>query len=161
MNNLKISSNAPDFKLPDQAGKIHQLSDYQGKWLLLYFYPKDNTPGCTVEACSLRDNWADFGKLNASVLGVSADSVASHQKFADKFSLSFPILADEEKFMIRRYGVLAPKSMFGKTFLGIKRSSFLIDPQGKIAKIYEKVKPVEHAAQVLQDLAELTSKKAI
>jgi peroxiredoxin Q/BCP len=158
MNNLKISSKAPDFKLPDQSGKIHQLADYQGKWLLLYFYPKDNTPGCTVEACSLRDNWADFGKLNASVLGISADSVVSHQKFADKFSLSFPILADEEKFMIRRYGVLAPKSMFGKTFLGIRRSSFLIDPQGKIVKIYEKVKPTEHAAQVLKDLAELASK---
>ncbi len=158
MSSLKISSKAPDFKLPDQTGKIHQLSDYQGKWLLLYFYPKDNTPGCTVEACSLRDSWADFGKLNASVLGISADSVVSHQKFVDKFNLSFPILADEAKEMIKSYGVLAEKSMFGKTFLGIKRSSFLIDPQGKIAKIYEKVKPVEHAAQVLQDLAGLASK---
>ena len=158
MNNLKISSKAPDFKLPDQAGKIHQLSDYQGKWLLLYFYPKDNTPGCTIEACSLRDNWADFAKLNAVVLGISADSVTSHQKFADKFKLSFPILADESKEMIRSYGVLAEKSMFGKTFLGIKRSSFLIDPEGKIAKIYEKVKPNEHAKQVLKDLEKLTAK---
>lgn len=158
MNNLKISSLAPNFKLPDQSGKVHQLADYRGKWLLLYFYPKDNTPGCTVEACSLRDSWADFGKLNASVLGVSADSVTSHRKFADKFSLSFPILADEDKFMIRRYGVLAEKSMFGKTFLGIKRSSFLINPEGKIAKIYEKVKPNEHASEVLKDLREFASK---
>lgn len=158
MSNLKISSLAPNFKLPDQSGKVHQLADYRGKWLLLYFYPKDNTPGCTVEACSLRDSWADFGKLNASVLGVSADSVTSHRKFADKFSLSFPILADEDKFMIRRYGVLAEKSMFGKTFLGIKRSSFLINPEGKIAKIYEKVKPNEHASEVLKDLREFASK---
>lgn len=152
MNNLKISSKAPDFKLPDQTGKIHQLSDYKGKWLLLYFYPKDNTPGCTVEACSLRDNWADFGKLNAAVLGISADSVTSHKRFADKFNLSFPILADETKGMIKSYGVLAEKSMFGKKFLGIVRSSFLIDPEGKIAKIYEKVKPAEHASEVLKDL---------
>lgn len=155
MTKLSIGSQAPNFKLPDQTGKIHQLVDYRGKWLLLYFYPKDNTPGCTVEACTLQDNWAEFGKLNASVLGISADSIASHQKFAHKFNLSFPILADEEKFMIRRYGILAEKSMFGKTFLGIKRSSFLIDPEGKIAKIYEKVKPAEHAAQVLGDLKKL------
>jgi len=158
MTTLKIGSSAPVFRLPDQTGKIYQLADYQGKWLLLYFYPKDNTPGCTVEACTIRDNWADFGKLNASVLGISADSVASHQKFANKFNLSFPILADEDKFIIRRYGILAEKSMFGKTFLGIKRSSFLIDPDGKIAKIYEKVKPADHAAQVLEDLKKLTSK---
>lgn len=158
MNELKVSTKAPNFKLADQAGKVHQLSDYQGKWLLLYFYPKDNTPGCTIEACSFRDSWADFDKLNASVLGISADSVASHHKFADKFNLSFPILADESKQMIKDYGVLAEKSMFGKKFLGIKRSSFLIDPQGKVAKVYEKVKPNEHAAQVLQDLAKLVSK---
>ena len=158
MNKLKISDLAPDFNLPDQNGKIHQLSDYQGKWLLLYFYPKDNTPGCTIEACSLRDNWADFGKFNANVLGISADSVASHAKFAGKFNLSFPILADEDKSMLKNYGVLAEKSMFGKTFLGIKRSSFLVDPAGKIAKVYEKVKPTEHAAEVLKDLENLSSK---
>jgi peroxiredoxin Q/BCP len=158
MTTLKIGALAPDFNLPDQNGKIHQLSDYQGKWLLLYFYPKDNTPGCTIEACSLRDNWADFGKFNASVLGISADSVASHAKFAGKFNLSFPILADEDKSMLKNYGVLAEKSMFGKTFLGIKRSSFLVDPSGKIAKIYEKVKPTEHAAEVLKDLENLSSK---
>lgn len=152
MSNLGIGNLAPDFVLPDQTGKTHQLANYQGKWLLLYFYPKDNTPGCTVEACTLRDNWADFAKLNAMVLGISADSVASHQKFSLKHSLPFPILADEQKTMLQAYGAIAEKSIFGKTFLGIKRSSFLLDPKGKIVKIYKNVKPAEHAAQVLADI---------
>ena len=156
MSNLEVGSQAPSFVLPDQNGKIHQLVDYRGKWLLLYFYPKDNTPGCTVEACTLRDNWSEFTKLNASVLGISADSVLSHQKFSTKFALPFPILADEKKSMLQSYGVLAEKSMFGKTFLGIKRSSFLIDPDGKIAKIYKNVKPADHAEQVLADIKELS-----
>jgi len=155
MSYLEIGSLAPDFVLPDQNGKTHQLADYNGKWLLLYFYPKDNTPGCTVEACALRDNWVGFAKLNAVVLGISADSVSSHQKFSTKFALPFPILADEKKTMLQAYGVLAEKSMFGKTFLGIKRSSFLIDPEGKIAKIYKNVKPIEHAKQVLIDIEKL------
>ncbi len=152
MHKLTISSSAPDFKLPDQAGKIHQLADYRGKWLLLYFYPKDNTPGCTIEACKLRDSWADFGKFNVSVLGVSADSVASHDKFAAKFELPFPILSDESKEMLTNYGVWQEKTMCGRKFFGIVRSSFLIDPNGKIAKIYDKVKPAVHAAEVLKDL---------
>ena len=156
MSNLEIGSQAPSFVLPDQNGKIHQLADYQGKWLLLYFYPKDNTPGCTIEACTLRDSWGEFAELNASVLGISADSVLSHQKFASKFALPFPILADEKKSMLQSYGVLAEKSIFGKTFLGIKRSSFLIDPEGKIAKIYQNVKPAQHAAQVLADIKALS-----
>lgn len=155
MSNLEIGSLAPDFVLPDQNGKVHQLADYQDKWLLLYFYPKDNTPGCTVEACTLRDSWDEFAKLNSVVLGISADSVVSHQKFATKHSLSFPILADEKKTMLQTYGVLAEKKMFGKTFMGIKRSSFLIDPSGKIAKIYKNVKPAEHAKQVLTDIKKL------
>lgn len=153
---ININQVAPDFNLADQAGKVHQLKDYRGQWLLLYFYPKDNTPGCTTEACTIRDAWAEFASLKATVLGVSADSVASHQKFADKFKLPFPILADEDKTLIKQYGVLAEKSMFGKTYLGIKRSSFLIDPQGKIAKIYKNVKPAEHAAQVLVDIKKLS-----
>lgn len=156
MSNLEVGSQAPSFALPDQNGKIHQLVDYRGKWLLLYFYPKDNTPGCTVEACTLRDNWNKFTKLNASVLGISADGILSHQKFSTKFALPFPILADEKKSMLQSYGVLAEKSMFGKTFLGIKRSSFLIDPDGKIAKIYKNVKPADHAEQVLADIKELS-----
>ncbi|AKM81569.1 MAG: Peroxiredoxin [Candidatus Pacebacteria bacterium GW2011_GWF2_38_9] len=147
---------APDFALFDQQNQQHQLKDYRGKWLLLYFYPKDNTPGCTVEACTLRDRWGEFVKLNAVVLGISADSVSSHQKFSEKHSLPFPILADEKKTMLKAYGVLAEKSMFGKTFLGIKRSSFLIDPEGKIAKIYQSVKPAVHAEQVLADIRKLS-----
>jgi thioredoxin-dependent peroxiredoxin len=157
MNTPSLGSKAPNFQLPDQAGQLHQLRDYQGKWLLLYFYPKDNTPGCTTEACELRDVWAEFAKYDAAVLGVSADSAESHAKFANKFNLPFPLLSDEGKATIKAYGVLAEKSMFGKKFLGIKRSSFLIDSQGKIAKIYENVKPATHAKEVLADLARLTS----
>ena len=155
MAKIQINSPAPDFKLADQSGKIHQLSDYVGKWLLIYFYPRDNTPGCTTEACTLRDAWSALSDLGAVVLGVSADSVASHLRFAKQFTLPFPLLADEDKTMIEAYDVLIEKSMFGKKFLGIKRSSFLIDPKGKIAKIYPKVKPSEHAQEVLQDLAKL------
>lgn len=155
MAEIQVSSLAPDFKLSDQTGKVHQLADYIGKWLLIYFYPKDNTPGCTTEACQLRDAWSVLAERGAMVLGVSSDSVASHLNFANKFKLPFPLLADEDKAMIKDYGVLVEKSMFGKKFLGIKRSSFLIDPTGKIAKIYPKVKPSEHAQEVLQDLEEL------
>ncbi len=155
MAKIQVGSLAPDFKLSDQSGKVHQLADYVGKWLLIYFYPKDNTPGCTTEACTLRDAWSALSDSGAVVLGVSADSVASHERFAKKFKLPFPLLADEDKEMIQTYGVLVEKSMFGKKFLGIKRSSFLIDPKGKIAKIYPKVKPSEHAQEVLQDLAKL------
>lgn len=147
---------APDFNLSDQENKKHQLKDYRGKWLLLYFYPKDNTPGCTTEACTIRDSWSSFAQLNAVVLGVSADSVSSHEKFANKFTLPFPILADENKEVIKEYGVLVEKTMFGKKFMGIKRSSFLIDPNGKIAKIYKTVKPAEHAAKVLEDIKNLS-----
>ena len=154
-NKLTLGAAAPAFKLPDQTGQIHQLSDYAGRFVLLYFYPKDSTPGCTTEACELRNAWADFAKLQAVVLGVSADSSTSHAKFADTFKLPFPLLADEDRKAIKTYGVLAEKSMFGKKFLGIKRSSFLIDREGKIAKIYEQVKPATHAAEVLRDLKQL------
>lgn len=150
---LSIGSPAPSFQLPDQFGQLHSLSDYTGRYLLLYFYPKDNTPGCTTEACELRDAWGDFAKYDATVLGVSADSVKSHAAFAEKFTLPFPLLADEKREMIKAYGVLAEKSMFGKKFLGIKRMSFLIDPAGKIVKVYEKVNVSSHANDVLKDIA--------
>lgn len=152
---LTLGAKAPNFKLADQNGHLHQLSDYAGRYLLLYFYPKDDTPGCTTEACSLRDAWAEFVEVGAVVLGISADSAASHAKFAAKFDLPFPLLADQNREMIKAYGVLAEKSMFGKKFLGIKRSSFLIDPEGKIAKIYPSVKPSQHAQEVLRDLEKL------
>jgi len=149
---LKVNQKAPSFKLPDQDGKVHSLADYQGQWLLLYFYPRDNTPGCTKEACQLRDNFADFKKDNAAVLGVSADSVTSHNKFSDKHKLLFPILSDSDKKTIKAYDAWGEKKFMGRSFLGIKRISFLIDPAGKIAKVYNKVKPADHALEVLNDI---------
>lgn len=151
---IKVGQKAPDFTLPDQNGDKHKLSDYQGQWVLLYFYPKDDTSGCTAEACALRDNFPKF-KKGAAILGVSIDSVASHKKFEAKYKLPFTLLADEEKKVVNKYGVWAEKSMYGRKYMGTLRNSYLIDPQGKIAKIYEKVKPAEHAEQVLADLKEL------
>ncbi|OGC45373.1 hypothetical protein A2V49_00760 [candidate division WWE3 bacterium RBG_19FT_COMBO_34_6] len=149
---LKEKDKALDFSLPDQDGKIHKLSDYIGSWVLLYFYPKDDTPGCTVEACSFRDNFPDFKKLNITILGVSKDSVVSHQKFMQKYKLPFTLLSDNDAAVNKLYDVWKPKKFMGKEFLGTLRTSFLIDPEGEIVKIYEKVKPKIHATQVLDDL---------
>ncbi len=153
---LKPGDKAPAFALPDQAGKIHQLDEAKGSWVLLYFYPKDDTPGCTTEACTLRDAYPAFGKLKARVYGVSADSAKRHAKFAEKYELPFTLLADETKEIIKAYGVWGPKKFMGREFLGIKRWSFLIDPKGKIAKVYENVKPAAHAEEVLADIKSLT-----
>ncbi len=150
-----IGTEAPDFTLPDQDGEEHTLSAYRGKWVLLYFYPKDDTPGCTIEACTIRDQFKDFQKIDAVVLGVSVDSVASHKKFADAYQLPFTLLADEHKEVVGEYGVFGEKKFMGKTYMGTSRTSFLIDPAGKIAKVYEKVKPEAHAAEVLADLSAL------
>src|SRR3989344_3240945 len=128
--NLKISQKAPDFVLLDQNGKKHKLSDYRGKWVLVYFYPKDDTPGCIVEACMIRDNFPDFKKLEATVLGVSVDSVKSHKKFVEKHELPFILLADEEKKTVKKYGVWQKKKMMGREYYGTIRSSFLINPKG-------------------------------
>lgn len=154
---------APAFSLPDQNGKIHALKDHAGTWVLLYFYPKDDTPGCTVEACTIRDRWADFDAVDATVLGVSVDPVKSHAKFATKFKLPFILLADAEKKVVNAYGVWAKKKFMGREYMGTMRHSFLIDPQGKIAKIYTEVKPAMHAGEVLADLAALKggAKKAV
>lgn len=152
---LEINKKAPAFNLLDQNNKEHKLSDYSGKWLLLYFYPKDDTPGCTKEACGIRDNFSDFKKIKTSVLGVSADSIEKHQKFAAKYKLPFPLLSDPEKKVLEKYGVWVKKNMMGKTYMGITRTSFLINPKGKIAKIYKTVKPPEHAKQVIDDLKDL------
>jgi len=149
---LKIEDQAPDFELPDQNGKNHKLSDYLGKKVLIYFYPRDFTAGCTVEACQIRDSFPKFGNINAVVLGISADSVESHKKFADKHDLPFTLLADTNKEVASAYGVYQPKKFLGKEFLGIVRTSFLIGESGKIEKIYEKVKPAAHASEVLTDL---------
>ncbi len=150
---IPLNTPAPQFSLADQTGKIHKLSDYKGKWVLVYFYPKDDTPGCTIEACTIRDNMAGFEKANAVVLGISADSPESHAKFAQKYNLPFTLLADESKEVVKAYDSWAPKKMFGKEFLGIKRNSFLINPEGILVKVYEGVKPQEHAEEVLQDMA--------
>lgn len=155
MNMPIEGSKAPAFTLPDQNGKEHSLKDYVGTWVLLYFYPKDDTPGCTIEACTIRDQFKDFKKIGAVVLGVSTDSVASHKKFAEKFELPFTLLADEHKEVVGQYGVFGEKKLYGRTYMGTMRTSFLIDPKGKIAKVYEKVKPELHAAEVIADLKAL------
>ncbi len=152
---LEIGASAPAFTLPAQDGKTHALKDYAGSWVLLYFYPKDDTPGCTVEACALRDNFPKFKKLKAVVLGVSVDPVKKHAKFAEKYELPFTLLADEKKEVVEAYGVWGKKKFMGREYMGTKRWSFLINPEGKIAKIYEDVKPAQHAEEVLKDLAVL------
>jgi peroxiredoxin Q/BCP len=152
---MKLGQKAPGFHLPDQDGKMHDMKDYAGKWVLLYFYPKDDTPGCTIEACAMRDNLPKFKKMKAVVLGVSADPVKKHAKFAEKYNLPFTLLADEKHELIDAYGVWAKKKFMGREYMGILRNSYLINPEGKIAKIYEGVKPKDHAEEVLQDLREL------
>lgn len=149
---LKVGDKAPDFNLPDAAGKKYKLTDFKGKKLLVYFYPKDDTSGCTKEACSLRDNLPDFKKLKTQVVGISGDSVDSHAKFSQKYNLNFLLLADSERKILEKYDVWQKKSMYGRFFMGILRTSFLVDEKGKIIKIYEKVKPDIHAQQVLADL---------
>lgn len=145
---------APDFVLPDQDGKPHQLSHYRGRWVLLYFYPKDDTPGCTKEACMIRDAFPRFEGVHAHVFGVSKDTVESHKKFAEKYNLPFPLLADSDLTANKLYGVWQEKKMMGKVYMGTLRTSFLIDPEGVIRKVYPKVKPEVHAEEVLADLKE-------
>lgn len=156
----KLNSPAPDFTLPDQDNKEHTLSHHRGGWVLLYFYPKDDTTGCTKEACAIRDEFPAFGKLKVKVFGLSVDSVASHKKFAEKYELPFTLLADTEKKVVNLYGVWGKKKFMGREYEGIFRTSFLIDPDGKIVKIYENVKPEIHAEEVLKDLHKLVSEEA-
>ena len=152
---LKVGDKAPDFVLPDQNGKTHKLADYFGSKVLMYFYPKDFTPGCTTEACSIRDDFPKFESHKLTVLGISADSVESHKKFSQKHELPFTLLADGDKRTIKAYDVYKPKKFLGKEFLGTIRTSFLVNEQGKIAKIYENVKPPLHSQEVLKDLENL------
>lgn len=152
-----IKKLAPAFGLPDQEGKMHTLKEYRGAWVVLYFYPKDDTPGCTVEACSFRDNFAALKKVGAVVLGVSVDPVKKHAKFVEKYSLPFTLLADEEKQVVELYGVWGKKKFMGREYMGTNRVSFLIDPKGRIAKIYDPVKPSEHVAEVLTDIRALAA----
>jgi peroxiredoxin Q/BCP len=149
---LKTGRKAPTFKLADQDGKMHALKDYAGKWVLLYFYPKDDTPGCTKEACAIAEVYKDFKRLGVTVMGVSKDSVKSHKKFAEKYALPFTLLSDESTEMIQKYGAWGEKMMRGKKYLGTSRVSYLIDGEGKIAKVYPDVDPANHALQLLADL---------
>lgn len=149
---LKIGQPAPDFMLPDDRGNQVRLSDYRGKKVVLYFYPEDDTPACTKEACAFRDNFGDIQLNGAVVLGVSADSVTSHYKFKTKYQLNFPLLSDVERNVLRAYGVWQEKTMFGRTYMGVVRSTFIIDEHGKIAKIFSKVKIDGHVAEILAAL---------
>ena len=150
---IKLNSPAPPFSLPDQDDTMHILKDYAGKKILLYFYPKDDTPGCTTEACNFRDRLNELKDHGVQVLGVSKDSVDSHKKFSEKFHLNFPLLADEDGTVVEAYGVWKEKNMFGKTYMGISRESFLIDEDGKLVKHYANVKPEEHIEEVLTDIS--------
>lgn len=152
---LKAGDKAPSFDLPDQDGKIHNFSDWKGRWVFIFFYPKDDTPGCTFESCAVRDNMDKFTDKNIEVYGISVDSVKSHKKFEQKHHLNFPLLADTEKKVVEQFGVWKEKSMFGKAYMGIERSSFLINPKGKVEKVYEKVNPLTHMGEVLKDVAEI------
>ena len=149
---LKVGDRAPDFVALTQTGEAVSLAGLRGHWVVLYFYPKDNTPGCTKEACGFRDNWAAIQARGAVVLGVSADSVKSHEKFAGLFKLPFPLLADTDRKIVTAYGVYAAKSFMGRIGLGIHRSTFLIGPDGRIAALWPKVRAAEHAAEVLAAL---------
>lgn len=151
---LKEGDKAPDFSVTDEAGQTVRSKDLRGKKFVLYFYPKDDTPGCTKEACSFRDSFAKFKKRGIEVFGVSLDSEKSHQKFIDKFSLPFRLLADTERKLADSFGTYGEKKFMGRTYMGVNRMTFLIDEKGKIKKIFSKVKPEEHADEVLAAFAE-------
>jgi thioredoxin-dependent peroxiredoxin len=145
---LKVGDKAPDFSLPDQTGKNVKLKDFKGKILVLYFYPKDNTSGCTKEACDFQDNLGVLRKQGVEVVGVSADSVTSHSKFAGKYGLQFPLLSDESKETLKAYNVWKQKSIYGKSYMGIERTTYIIDGKGTVAHIFPKVKVNGHVAEV-------------
>jgi peroxiredoxin Q/BCP len=150
MTNLQAGDKAPDFKGLNQDGETVQLSDFAGKKLILFFYPKDNTPGCTAEACNLRDNFAALEEKGFALLGVSPDSQKKHQNFINKFELPFPLLADTEQEVLNAYGVWGEKSMYGRTYMGVFRTTFIIDEEGKIQHVFKKVKTKDHTNQILE-----------
>ncbi len=152
MSELAVGAKAPAFSAPDQTGKIISLADFEGETVILYFYPKDDTPGCTAEACSFRDSHNLMVERGVNVLGVSPDSVKSHAKFAEKFKLPFPLLADEGHKIADAYGMWVEKNMYGRKYMGVERSTFVIDGTGRIAAIHRKVKPAEHVGQLLTEL---------
>jgi peroxiredoxin Q/BCP len=143
---------APDFTLLDETGAQQRLSDYRGQSVILYFYPKDDTPGCTVEACNFRDDYSAYVDAGVTILGVSPDTPKSHMKFKQKFQLPFPLLADENHAICDLYGVWGPKKFMGRSYEGVLRTTFLIDPSGNIKKVFENVKPADHSAELLAAL---------
>ena len=149
MTTLKVGDAAPQFSAKDQDGNVHELSDYKGKKLVVFFYPKASTPGCTAEACNLRDNWEVFQEKGYEILGVSADSAKRQTNFKNKHELPFPLLADEDKEVINAFGVWGPKKFMGKEYDGIHRTTFIIDEEGKIEEVIGKVKTKAHAEQIL------------
>ena len=150
---LEVGVKAPDFTLPDQNGDLHSLSEYKGKKIILYFYPKDNTPGCTKQACGFAERYPQFIEKGAVVLGISKDSVASHKKFEEKYGLPFTILSDPELKVIQAYDVWQEKKNYGKTYMGVVRTTYLIDEEGKIAKAFDKVKAADNPEQMLGELS--------
>jgi thioredoxin-dependent peroxiredoxin len=149
MKILEAGEKAPEFQAVDQEGKDTSLDDFRGRRVVLYFYPKDDTPGCTKEACAFRDAYREFRKRSVEILGVSVDDEKSHKKFAEKFDLPFRLLADPDKKIVKAYGVWGEKSLYGRKFLGTKRVTYLIDEKGKIAAVWPKVSPAEHAKEIL------------
>lgn len=151
---MPISANqtAPDFTLPDENGVPHSLSDYRGKPVVLYFYPKDDTPGCTTEACNFRDDYSAYEEAGVVILGVSPDSPKSHTKFKAKYNLPFTLLSDEDHHVAELYGVWGPKKFMGREYEGIYRTTFMIDSEGNLQQVFEDVKPADHSAQLLQAL---------
>lgn len=152
---LKAGSKAPSFSLPDQNNNKVSISDLKGKNVVLYFYPKDDTSGCTMEACQFRDAFPEFKNINAEVIGVSPDSAESHKKFIKKYGLPFTLLSDEKKSVLKKYDVWKEKSMYGRKYMGVERTTFIVDGEGKIRNIFNKVKVPDHDKQVLEALKEL------
>ncbi len=153
MARLETGAKAPSFTLTDQRGNKVSLRDYLGKWVVVYFYPADDTPGCTKEACQFNDNLRSFNRADAAVLGISPDGTDSHAKFAKKFGLTFPLLSDEQRTVMEKYGAYGEKTLYGKKTVGVIRSTFLVDPKGKVERAWYSVKADGHAAKVLEALA--------
>jgi peroxiredoxin Q/BCP len=149
---IKQGKPAPEFELYDETGIVRRLADFRGRPLVLYFYPKDDTPGCTIEACNFRDDYSAFKKAEVTILGVSPDSIISHSKFKEKFDLPFPLLADEDHKVCELYQVWALKESVGRKYMGVLRTTFLVDAEGQIMRVFEDVKPAEHSAEVLTEL---------